>query len=217
MKTMPTRLHPLLVIAALAVIVFSIAGVAAIFGKIPGAESRAGDPLAQSTIPNPGYSNPAVPSYPNATYPNATYPNASRSIPAERPAPAAQSLAQAPTPAQAPASAPCTNCGVIESIRVAQVKGQTSGVGAVAGGVAGGLLGNQIGHGSGRTVATIAGAAGGAYAGNAIEGHVKKHTVYRVTLRMDDGRHRTLSLREAPAHAVGDHVRVANGRITERA
>lgn len=212
MNTMPTRLHPLLVIAALAVILFSIVGIAAIFGRIPGAESRTGDPLAQNTGPSAGYSNPAVPSYPNASYPSA-----SRSSPAERPAPVAQSVAQAPTPAQAPAPAPCTNCGVIESVRVAQVKGQTSGVGAVAGGVAGGLLGNQIGHGGGRTVATIAGAAGGAYAGNAIEKNMKKHTVYRVTVRMDDGRHRTLSLREAPAYAVGDRVRVANGRITARA
>jgi outer membrane lipoprotein SlyB len=211
MNTMPTRtrLHPLLVIAALAVIVFSIVGVAAIFGRIPGAESRPGDPLAQNTIPNAGY-----PSTGASNYQNAPYPNASHSIPAEPPAPAARSLAQAPTPAQTPA--PCANCGVIESIRVAQVKGQTSGVGAVAGGVAGGLLGNQIGHGGGRTVATVAGAAGGAYAGNAIEKNMKKHTVYRVKLRMDDGRQRTLSLREAPAHAVGDRVRVANGRITER-
>jgi outer membrane lipoprotein SlyB len=200
-------LHPLLAIAALAVIVFSIVGVAAIFGKIPGAESRTGDPLAQNTIPNAGYSNPSLP--------NATYPSASRALPAERPAPAAG--AQTQPYAQAPAAVPCANCGVIESIRVAQVKGQTSGVGAVAGGVAGGLLGNQIGHGGGRTVATIAGAAGGAYAGNAIEKNMKKHTVYRVTLRMDDGRQRTLSLREAPAYAVGDHVRIANGRITERA
>jgi len=111
----------------------------------------------------------------------------------------------------------CADCGVIESIRVAEVKGQGSGVGAVAGGVAGGLIGNQIGHGSGRTLATIAGAAGGAYAGNAIEKNVKKHTVYRVTLRMEDGSLRTLSQREAPAYAVGDRVRVSNGRITERA
>jgi outer membrane lipoprotein SlyB len=213
MKTLPTRLHPLMVIAALAVIVFSIVGIAAIFGKIPGAESRTGEPLAQNTIPNAGYSNPSVP--------NAAYPSASRPLPAERPAPAAraqtQPLAQAQAPVPAPAPIPCANCGVIESIRVAQVKGQTSGVGAVAGGVAGGLLGNQIGHGGGRTVATIAGAAGGAYAGNAIEKNMKKHTVYRVTLRMDDGRQRTLSLRGAPAYVVGDHVRIANGRITERA
>jgi len=211
MNTMPTRLHPLLVIAALAVILFSIVGVAAIFGRIPGAASRPVDPLAQNTVPNAGYSNPAVPSYPNYQS------NVSRSSPAEPPAPVAQSVAQAPTRAQAPALVPCTNCGVIESIRVAQVKGQTSGVGAVAGGVAGGLLGNQIGHGSGRTVATIAGAAGGAYAGNAIEKNMKKHTVYRVKLRMEDGRMRTVSQREAPAYAVGDRVRVANGRIVDRA
>jgi outer membrane lipoprotein SlyB len=203
MNTLPARLHPLLVIAALAVILLSIVGAAAIFGRIPGAESKPGDSLAQNTNPNAGYSNPALPSYPNA----------SRPLAAE---PAASGLAQAPTQAQAPAPVPCANCGVIESVRVAQVNGRTSGAGALAGGVAGGLLGNQIGHGGGRTVATIAGAAGGAYAGNAIERNMKKHTVYRVKLRMDDGRHRTLSLREAPPHAVGDRVRVANGRITER-
>jgi len=195
MQTLPTRLHPLLAIAALAVIVFSIVGVAAIFGKIPGAESRTGESLAQNTIPSAGYSNPSLPSTRAQTQP----------------------LAQAQAPLPAPAPMPCANCGVIESIRVANVQGQASGVGAVAGGVAGGLLGNQIGRGNGRTVATIAGAAGGAYAGNAIEKNMKKHTVYRVKLRMEDGRLRTLSQREAPAYAVGDRVRVANGRIIERA
>lgn len=204
MKTLPTRLHPLLAIAALAVIVFSIVGVAAMFGRIPGAESRPGEPLAQNAVPN-------------STYPSTSYPSASRPIPAERPGSAARSQAQAQAPAPAPAPMQCMDCGVIESIRVAQVEGHGSGAGAVAGGVVGGLLGNQIGRGNGRTVATIAGAAGGAYAGNAIEKNMKKHTVYRVTLRMDDGRQRTLSLREAPAYAVGDRVRVENGRITERA
>ena len=54
MKALPTRLHPLLVIAAISVIVFSVAGVAAIFGKIPGAESRTAEPFAQNTgaLPN---------------------------------------------------------------------------------------------------------------------------------------------------------------------
>ena len=65
--------------------------------------------------------------------------------------------------------------------------------------------------------ATIAGAGGGAYAGHQIEKNVKKHTVHRVTLRMDDGSLRTVSQREAPVYAVGDRVRVSNGRITERA
>jgi outer membrane lipoprotein SlyB len=189
MKGMPTRLHPLMAIAAIAVIVFSIAGVAAIFGKIPGAESKPAEPFARDT---------------NST--------ASDPLSAERGAPGA--AMQGP---QAQAPLPCADCGVIESIRVAEVQGQGSGLGAVAGGVAGGLLGNTIGHGTGRTLATIAGAAGGAYAGNTIEKHAKKHAVYRVTLRMDDGSLRTLSQREAPAYAVGDRVRVSNGRITERA
>ena len=190
MRTLPTRLHPLLAIAAIAVIVFSVAGVAAIFGKIPGAESKSGEPFAQN-YPAPGAGSPMASD--------------------QRASPAARTQMQP----QAQAPVPCADCGVIESIRVAEVKGQGSGVGAVAGGVAGGLIGNQIGHGTGRTVATIAGAAGGAYAGNEIEKHAKKHTVYRVTLRMDDGRLRTISQREMPG-AVGDRVRVANGRIVER-
>jgi outer membrane lipoprotein SlyB len=190
-------LHPLLAIAAIAVIVFSVAGVAAIFGKIPGAESKPAELFAQTT---------------NAL------PNSSRPLAVEESSRTAHGQIQPYAPyAQATAPAPCADCGVIESIRVAEVKGQPSGVGAVAGGVVGGLIGNQIGHGTGRTVATIAGAGGGAYAGHQIEKNVKKHPVYRVTLRMEDGSQRTVSQREAPAYAVGDRVRVSNGRITERA
>lgn len=44
--------------------------------------------------------------------------------------------------------------------------------GAVAGGLVGGLLGNQVGGGKGKTLATLAGAAGGALAGHEIQ---KKH------------------------------------------
>jgi outer membrane lipoprotein SlyB len=185
-------------IAAIAVIIFSVAGVAAIFGKIPGAESKSGEPFAQNT---------------------SALPYSSRPLPVEDTSRTASGQIQpyAQPYAQAPAPAPCADCGVIESIRVAEVKGQASGVGAVAGGVVGGLIGNQIGHGTGRTVATIAGAGGGAYAGHQIEKNVKKHPVYRVTLRMEDGSVRTVSQREAPAYAVGDRVRVSNGRITERA
>ena len=186
MKNIPARLHPLVAIASIALIIFSVVAGAAIFGKIPGAESRTADPLGQY----PGTASGAIRS-------------------ADRPPPVESQHAQAPVP--------CSNCGMIESIRLAEVKGEGSGLGAVAGGVAGGLIGNQIGHGTGRTVATIAGAAGGAYAGHTIEKNVKKHTVYRVTLRMDDGSLRTVSQREAPAYAVGDRVRLSNGRITERA
>jgi outer membrane lipoprotein SlyB len=206
------------------VIVFSVAGVAAIFGKIPGAESKTGDPFVQNMSTAPSASQAMAEERASLAARVQGQPQPLAQAPAplvQAPAPLAQApapLAQAPAPlAQAPAPVLCADCGVIESIRVAEVKGQGSGLGAVAGGVAGGLIGNQIGHGTGRTVATIAGAAGGAYAGNAIEKNVKKHTVYRVTLRMEDGSLRTLSQREAPAYAVGDRVRVSKGRITERA
>ena len=56
-----------------------------------------------------------------------------------------------------------------ESIRFIEEKGKGTGLGAVAGGVFGGVLGHQIGSGTGRTVATVAGAAGGAYVGNTVE------------------------------------------------
>lgn len=43
---------------------------------------------------------------------------------------------------------------------------ERSSVGMLLGGAAGALLGNQIGGGNGKTIATLAGAAGGAYAGD---------------------------------------------------
>lgn len=118
-----------------------------------------------------------------------------------------------------PAGALCATCGVVESVKAIEVKGKTSGVGAVAGGVAGGVLGNSIGGGSGaaNAVLTIGGAAGGAFAGDAIEGHMKKQTVWRVSVRMGDGSVRTVSLREQPSYATGDRVRIVNGTTLERA
>jgi outer membrane lipoprotein SlyB len=135
--------------------------------------------------------------------------------------------AQAPAPQKAvpasgkpaPAGALCPTCGVVEAVNAVEVKGKTSGVGAVAGGVAGGLLGNAIGGGSGagNAVLTVGGAAGGAFAGDAIEGHVKKQTVWRVTIRMGDGSARTVSQPRQPPFLVGDRVRIVNGSTLERA
>lgn len=198
MKTGSAGIHPLLALAAVAVIVFSIAGVAAIFGRIPGAESKSGEVSTQSAVES-----------------NTQNAVASRSGAVQRTAPVGARRSASPALAAAPA--PCADCGVIESIRPVQVAGNTSGLGAAAGGVTGAVLGNQIGRGNGRTIATIAGAAGGAYAGNAIEKNMNKRTAYRVTLRMDDGSQRSLTQSEAPAYPVGERVRIANGRIADRA
>ena len=143
---------------------------------------------------------------------------AGNSAPAESAALAHKTAAATPAshPSQRMAAGPCMTCGVIESVRAVEVKGSGSGVGAVAGGVAGGVLGNQIGHGGTRTLLTIGGAAGGAYAGNEIERNVNRRTVWRVAVRLDDGSLRTLSQKGQPPFAVGERVRIVDGAM-ERA
>ena len=74
--------------------------------------------------------------------------------------------------------AACANCGTVESVRLIERQGSSSGLGAVAGGVAGAILGNQVGGGSGRTVMTVAGGAGGAYVGN---GRTRNARLYKET------------------------------------
>ena len=103
----------------------------------------------------------------------------------------------------------CANCGTIESVTPVEREGKAGGTGAVAGGVLGAVLGNQIGHGGGRTAATLLGALGGGFAGNAIEKHVKKETVYSVRVRMEDGSTRTVEQASLPV--VGTRVTINNG------
>jgi uncharacterized protein YcfJ len=51
----------------------------------------------------------------------------------------------------------------------APVKDEHQVIGTVAGAVIGGVIGHQIGGGTGRDLATVAGAAGGGYAGNRVQ------------------------------------------------
>ncbi|MBX3653666.1 MAG: glycine zipper 2TM domain-containing protein [Ramlibacter sp.] len=112
----------------------------------------------------------------------------------------------------------CKTCGVVESVAAIQHQGQVNGignsgigVGAVAGGLVGGLLGNQVGGGSGKTAATVLGAAGGAYAGHAIEKNSKKYTTYQMRVRMADGSYRTIE--QPSAIAAGTSVRVEGNTL----
>ena len=101
----------------------------------------------------------------------------------------------------------CQNCGIVKTVD----KEKTKGGGAVVGGVLGGLLGNQFGHGTGRTLTTVAGAAGGAYAGNEVEKNVRGDTFWNVSVQMDYGELRTFRLNQDPALQAGDRVRIDNG------
>ena len=61
--------------------------------------------------------------------------------------------------------------------------------------------------------ATVLGAAGGAFAGNAIEKNARTTKSYEVGVLMEDGSRRTVTLASAPTWRAGDHVRVVNGSI----
>lgn len=172
----PKLLYPSMVIAAIAVTVFSLLGIATLTGALPFAHSQTGDVTAVE---------------------GKTGTEADRSAP--------EKLASN-----------CSNCGVVESVRAVEVKGQGSGIGVVAGGITGALLGNGIGQGNGRTAATVLGAAGGAYAGNEIEKNTKKHTSYRIRVRMTDDSIRTLYQREAPGVSAGDRVKIVDGTVVQQ-
>ena len=55
------------------------------------------------------------------------------------------------------------------------------------------MLGNQVGSGHGQTLATIAGAVGGAYAGNRVERNMHAATYTDVRVRMAHGGYRTFT------------------------
>jgi outer membrane lipoprotein SlyB len=112
------------------------------------------------------------------------------------------------------AQAECRNCGTIVSNHTYKREPErASGVGGVGGAVVGGLLGNQVGSGRGRTLATVAGAVGGAYAGNRVERNLKAETYTDVRVKMAVGGYRTFTEKGAPRFHNGERVRVLDGRL----
>ena len=83
----------------------------------------------------------------------------------------------------------------------------------IGGGVLGAIVGNQFGHGTTNSIATVGGAAGGAYLGNEIGKKVQTTTRYRVVVRLDDGHTRTFTYAAQPGFSAGSPVRVENGTL----
>ncbi|KQZ30388.1 glycine zipper 2TM domain-containing protein [Duganella sp. Root1480D1] len=222
-KIMSYTTHPMLLIAAIAVVLFCGVGIAAVMGWLPQSGAKMGPPVAQAPVQvdarDVGAPPPAPAGYApiNRVADTSGYSGSGGgsygggAAPAERAAPDARS-AEAPV-AQAPAV--CHSCGVVESVHTVTQRGQGSGLGAAGGALVGGLLGNQVGGGSGRKIATVAGAVGGAVVGNQVEGNMKSTTHYQVRVRMDDGKVRTISSSSASWQA-GDHVKVVKGRLQRR-
>ena len=120
-----------------------------------------------------------------------------------------------PAPPRTPLTV-CSNCGVIESITPVKEEGKGTALGAVAGGLAGLVVGNQVGGGNGKTIAKIAGAAGGAYLGNKIEKKVRATTHYDIKVRLDNGTEQTVSQDNEPTLAVGAAVQIVDGTVVAK-
>jgi outer membrane lipoprotein SlyB len=70
-----------------------------------------------------------------------------------------------------------------------------------------------VGGGTGKDLATLAGAIGGAIAGNAIEKNAKKTIHYDIVVRMEDGGERTYRQATEPALANGQKVKIENDTV----
>ena len=158
----------------------------------------------------------------SATAKSSTPPQAPADFP-EKTAPVAAATAKPlhtqrgsvqPAPSPQRSASTCATCGKVESVAAVVQKGEGTGLGVVGGAVVGGLLGSQVGGGSGKNVATVLGAVGGGVAGNEVEKRSRATTVYRVSVRMDDGTLRSVTQSTAPA--VGQKVTVEGSTLRAR-
>lgn len=209
-ETTNRQTHPLVMAAAGAVIVASLAVAGVSTGLIKTGDKNDAAITAETTgadaVGAAGQANGLVGANAGAQAP------AQKVVVANA---APRQVAAAPKPAPA-AAAPCRNCGEVSDVIAIERKGEGSGLGAVAGGLAGALLGKQVGNGSGQKVATVAGAIGGAYAGHQIEKNAKSDMDYQVVVRFDDGTTQRFSFDNQPTWRVGDDVKVVDGRIVSR-
>lgn len=114
-----------------------------------------------------------------------------------------------------PLSTHISGTGIIESVELIP-RHQSVGLGSLAGAAIGGLLGYQMGGGTGKTVTTIAGAAGGAYVGHEVDKQRRTNDhVYKVTLRMDDGTIQSFAQESEPILKQGDKVRIRQGVVSK--
>lgn len=115
-----------------------------------------------------------------------------------------------------PAQAACNECGTVTDVKMVKIEGKGSGAGAIAGGLLGGVLGHQVGAGRGKDVATVGGAAGGAYVGHQMEKKSNEKTEYRVIVAMEDGTTKTFKFATQTRYKAGDRIKVLKGKLTRQ-
>ena len=104
---------------------------------------------------------------------------------------------------------PVARIGTVESIQSQNVQNTPNALGMIGGALVGGGLGSLIGGGTGRTVATVVGAAGGAFVGNELAGR-DTTLVWTIGVRYADGSYASIQQTSAPGLRIGDRVRVSN-------
>ena len=223
----PSPTHPLLLAAAASVTALSLAGVGVLAGWLPGPTARNAEAARPAAAPISIQQTVSVPQEKARLAPSASQraPVSIRRVAATPVGAPLPPIALAPPPTYAasspepvyrvatPPPAVCNDCGVVEAVREVAVEPRGSGGGAVAGGLVGGIIGNQWGRGATRDIATLLGAAGGAYAGNHIEKSIKESRRYDVIVRFDDGNTRSFSSETVPAWHSGDRVMLQNGLL----
>lgn len=194
------KLNPLIALAAVSVTVFSLVGIGTLTGLLPTSFSRSSE-----SSPDASLSAAAA-----STSPATAHTSVKPAVSSTARSPVAATSTVASTQRKT-APAECASCGVVVNIFAIEQKGDGSGLGAVAGGVIGGVLGNQVGGGTGKKILTVAGVAGGAYAGHEAEKALKARTRYEVTVNMDDGNTRSFSYDRQPDFPIGSRVKIVNG------
>ncbi|MDE1461981.1 glycine zipper 2TM domain-containing protein [Spartinivicinus poritis] len=100
--------------------------------------------------------------------------------------------------------------GTVIDVKLVQIEGTKSGVGAIAGAAAGGIAGSTVGGGRGSDIAAIAGAvAGGLLGGKAEEAYTRSQGV-QLTVELYDGSYVSVVQQVSPnvRFRPGDRVRI---------
>lgn len=106
--------------------------------------------------------------------------------------------------------------GTVASIQIVPQSSMNGTGGALLGDVLGGVVGNQFGGGSGRALATGVGVIGGAVAGNQIATQNQQgNQIYRVLVRLDNGRTQQFDYQQIGDLRVGDRVSIEGNQIVQ--
>ena len=220
-------LHPVIWIAAIAVILFSVVGIASMTGLLSGKSAEPQTPPAETVASAEAPLPPPAPEVAPVQAPAPVEQPVAKPVEKKAPKPAVKQTSSTSSKPKEDSSAtysskpapppPCPDCATITSITPIKQEGEGTGLGAIAGGVLGGVIGNQIGGGSGKDIARIAGIAGGAYAGHQVEKSQRSSTAFDIRVRFEeDGSTHTVRENAEPVWQVGDKVRVVNGKLVPR-